>query len=90
MNLPSYPKSERESNLTFFIETVIPLLESKNYNVRLLNPPSHQYRITFKKRTIDFYPKGGRLCFIDYSEWITIEKNENVFHRIETYLDMQI
>jgi len=81
-------KTERKNNLKVFINEIIPELNKKGYKTRIINEICNHYRIQYKDKTIDFYPKSGKLCYMDYKEWVTIELNEYLL-RITTYLDLQ-
>lgn len=63
-------------------------LKRENNLKVFINEICNHYRIQYKSKTIDFFPKSGKLCYMDYREWVAIEQNEYLL-RITTYLDMQ-
>lgn len=62
-------KRKRCSKVLYFLETVVPLLESRRIRVEEFNMNS--FRITDGIKQIDYFPASGRL-FTDDKKWKSI------------------
>lgn len=85
-----YPnKTERKNNVELFKNLILPKLHEKNYKILVINEKTNHFRINKLKKTIDYYPARGRLCFLEYNEWVTVLGIDNIMLSITTYLELQ-